>query len=220
MSCADQWEGVGRGCGENKLRTWQRRGGGHVRGGDTGEGGHRLRSPSRPSRCAGSPDTRGTASAVHGLPGPRGPGAADRDTPDPPCSPPVTLTGPAARDKPIPVRCPAVPVPGTPRYPLRRTHFTPLRCPCPGDKSPGSQLFLPLRPALSGVWESSVPVSGTPGSCRAPRRSRCPGHPGTPIPVLNLPTPASSTPRCSGHPGPGLHPFCPDHRSTPEPVFT
>lgn len=114
----------------------------------------------------------------------------------PPPAPPLPVRASAARGLPGPrgpVRVPPLSVPGTPRS---------RRAPVP--ETPRSH-------------RAPVPVPGTP-------RSRC-ASPGpaawdTPIPVLTLPTPASSAPRRSRLPGVRLHPSCPGERSAPVPVFS
>lgn len=181
-----------------------------MRGGTRGKGG--APPPVPPSRCAGSPDTRGTASAVHGLPGPvapvpligtprsrRGLLRSPRSVPPPVHTDPSALPcGPGSWDSPVPL--PQETTPGPTSLPsgsaAQKTTIPAFILPTPAS---GSTTPVPL---LSGVRESSVPVSGTPRSRRAPLRSRCSGPPGSQIPVLSLPTPASGTLRRSGHPSP------------------
>lgn len=180
-------------------------------GGDTGEGGGTASGPPLPVR-------REPRHARHRLGRPRaarsrGPGAADRGHPGPAavssghpdrsCRPvhtdPSALPcGPGSWDSPVPL--PQETTPGPTSLPsgsaAQKTTIPALILPTPAS---GSTTPVPL---LSGVRESSVPVSGTPRSRRAPLRSRCPGPPGSQIPVLSLPTPASRTLRRSGHPSP------------------
>lgn len=202
-------------------------------GGDTGEGGGTASGPPLPVR-------REPRHARHRLGRPRaarsrGPGAADRDAPVPPRSPPVTPIGPAARYTPIPVRCPAVPVPGTaPSRCPRRQHPDPLHSPpvlLPKRQQSLLSSFLPPRPGVL-LPSPYSPAFGNP-------RSRSPGHPGpaalhsdpavrdlpdhrSPFSAFLPPRPARSgvrdtpvrspslLPRSPEHPGAGVHlvPVC------------
>lgn len=129
------------------------------------------------------------ASAARGLPGPRGPGARPSapgagDTP--------VLPRSGARDTPVALRVPPVPLPGTPR----------------SRSSP----FLPPRPARPGVQDSPVSVSIPPAPATGAPRCRCSGSPGVqgaPVPARIAPsrgragTAARSLLRYAEPPGPG-----------------
>lgn len=185
----DQWAGAGRGCGENKLRTWQRWGGGHVPGGESG-----ASAPTAPGAGAGPP---GASRAAHGAPG-----AA---VSAPRCGGPPGIAA-------LPQRCQRIPVPPLRTAPCRCQHI-----PVPG--SAARCRSVPLSAHLGARYRCPAPFGAAISASRYSAAAGARVQPARPAALhLPVPLSARSgtgvggPPRCRTAPGPSL---APRHRALP-----